>query len=145
VESSWVHSARWPLIGLLYLPRVIMVMENLVEWRFHESFHRATCKYTTLIYDFPVNDIRILSCHWVKHTNIKSALSLPCLKNAFLKKKSMKRVASRIGFLLSSFFTSENRGATFSRNIGRLSEDDGLLHSRRQKSSWEPQILHINI
>jgi hypothetical protein len=32
VESNWVHSARqWP-IGLLYLPRVIMRMENLVEW-----------------------------------------------------------------------------------------------------------------
>jgi hypothetical protein len=33
VESSWVHSSRRPLIGLLYLPRVIMMMENLVEWR----------------------------------------------------------------------------------------------------------------
>jgi hypothetical protein len=33
VESNWVHSARRPLIGLLYLPRVIMMMENLVEWR----------------------------------------------------------------------------------------------------------------
>jgi hypothetical protein len=31
--SNWVHSARRPLIGLLYLPRVIMMMENLVEWR----------------------------------------------------------------------------------------------------------------
>jgi hypothetical protein len=28
---SWVHSARRPLNGLLYLPRVIMMMENLVE------------------------------------------------------------------------------------------------------------------
>jgi hypothetical protein len=27
----WVHSARRPLNGLLYLPRVIMMMENLVE------------------------------------------------------------------------------------------------------------------
>jgi hypothetical protein len=33
VESKWVHSARRPLNGLLYLPRVIMMMENLVEWR----------------------------------------------------------------------------------------------------------------
>jgi hypothetical protein len=31
VESNWVHSALRPLIGLLYLPRVIM-MEELVEW-----------------------------------------------------------------------------------------------------------------
>jgi hypothetical protein len=30
---NWVHSARRPLNGLLYLPRVIMMMENLVEWR----------------------------------------------------------------------------------------------------------------
>jgi hypothetical protein len=27
------HSARRPLNVLLYLPRVIMMMENLVEWR----------------------------------------------------------------------------------------------------------------
>jgi hypothetical protein len=33
VESNWVHSARRPLIGLLYLPWVIMMMENLVEWK----------------------------------------------------------------------------------------------------------------
>jgi hypothetical protein len=30
-SPSWVHSARLPLNGLLYLPRVIMMMENLVE------------------------------------------------------------------------------------------------------------------
>jgi hypothetical protein len=29
----WVHSARRPLNGLLYLPRVTVVMENVVEWR----------------------------------------------------------------------------------------------------------------
>jgi hypothetical protein len=33
VESNRVHSARRPLNGLLYLPRVIMMMENFVEWR----------------------------------------------------------------------------------------------------------------
>jgi hypothetical protein len=32
VESSWVHSARRPPIGLLYLPWVIMRIENLKEW-----------------------------------------------------------------------------------------------------------------
>jgi hypothetical protein len=32
LESNFVHSARRPLIGLLYLSRVIMRMENLVEW-----------------------------------------------------------------------------------------------------------------
>jgi hypothetical protein len=32
-SQSWVHSARRPLNGLLYLPRVIMMMENLVESR----------------------------------------------------------------------------------------------------------------
>jgi hypothetical protein len=30
-SPSWVHSARLPLNGLLYLPRVIMMMENLVD------------------------------------------------------------------------------------------------------------------
>jgi hypothetical protein len=29
----WVHLARRPLNGLLYLPRLIMMTENLVEWR----------------------------------------------------------------------------------------------------------------
>jgi hypothetical protein len=37
VESKWVHSACRPLNGLLYLPRVIMMMENLVEWRLAEE------------------------------------------------------------------------------------------------------------
>jgi hypothetical protein len=32
MESNWVHSAGRPPIGLFYLPRVIMRMENLVEW-----------------------------------------------------------------------------------------------------------------
>jgi hypothetical protein len=31
VESSWVHSTRRPLNGLLYLLRVIVMLENLVE------------------------------------------------------------------------------------------------------------------
>jgi hypothetical protein len=31
-SPNWVHSARRPLTGLLYLPRVIVRMENLVEW-----------------------------------------------------------------------------------------------------------------
>jgi hypothetical protein len=30
-NPNWVHSARRPLTGLLYLPRVIVRMENLVE------------------------------------------------------------------------------------------------------------------
>jgi hypothetical protein len=32
VESNWVHSALRPPIGLLCHPRVIMMMEKLVEW-----------------------------------------------------------------------------------------------------------------
>jgi hypothetical protein len=32
VESNWVHSVLQPPIGLLYQPRVIMMMEKLVEW-----------------------------------------------------------------------------------------------------------------
>jgi hypothetical protein len=30
--SNWVHSALRPLLGLLCQPRVIMMMEKLVEW-----------------------------------------------------------------------------------------------------------------
>jgi hypothetical protein len=30
---KWVHSARRPVNDLLYLPRVIVMMENLVEWK----------------------------------------------------------------------------------------------------------------
>jgi hypothetical protein len=33
-SPNWVHSARRPVIGLLYLPRVIVRMQNLVEWKF---------------------------------------------------------------------------------------------------------------
>jgi hypothetical protein len=32
VESNWINSARRPPIGLLYLPRVIKRMKNLMEW-----------------------------------------------------------------------------------------------------------------
>jgi hypothetical protein len=35
--QNWVHSARRPLTGLLYLPRVIVRMENLVEWMAGET------------------------------------------------------------------------------------------------------------
>jgi hypothetical protein len=31
VKSNWVHSALWPLLGILCLPVVIMVVEKLVE------------------------------------------------------------------------------------------------------------------
>jgi hypothetical protein len=32
-SPNWVHSACRSLNGLLYLPRVIVMIENLVEWR----------------------------------------------------------------------------------------------------------------
>jgi hypothetical protein len=32
-SPNWVHSARRPLNGLLYLPRVIVMIENLMGWR----------------------------------------------------------------------------------------------------------------
>jgi hypothetical protein len=32
VESNWVHSTLRPPICLLYHSRMIMMMENLVEW-----------------------------------------------------------------------------------------------------------------
>jgi hypothetical protein len=32
MESNWVHSALRPPIGILCQPRVIMMMEKLVEW-----------------------------------------------------------------------------------------------------------------
>jgi hypothetical protein len=31
-SPNWVHSARQPFTGLLYLPQVIVRMENSVEW-----------------------------------------------------------------------------------------------------------------
>jgi hypothetical protein len=37
VESNCVHSALRPLIGLLCQPRVIMMMEKLVEWLARET------------------------------------------------------------------------------------------------------------
>jgi hypothetical protein len=32
-SPNWVHSACRPLISLFHLPRVIVSLENLVEWR----------------------------------------------------------------------------------------------------------------
>jgi hypothetical protein len=36
-SPNWVHSAHRPFTGLLYLPRVIVRMENLVEWMAGET------------------------------------------------------------------------------------------------------------
>jgi hypothetical protein len=36
-SPNWVHLARQPLTGLLYLLRVIVRMENLVEWMAGET------------------------------------------------------------------------------------------------------------
>jgi hypothetical protein len=47
---NWVHSARRPLNGLLYLPRVIVMMDNLVEWRLagEPKYLEKTCPSATL-------------------------------------------------------------------------------------------------
>jgi hypothetical protein len=37
LSPNWVHSSRRPLTGLLYLPRVIVRMENLVKWMAGET------------------------------------------------------------------------------------------------------------
>jgi hypothetical protein len=36
-SPNWVHSARRPFTGLLYLPQVIVRMQNLVEWMARET------------------------------------------------------------------------------------------------------------
>jgi hypothetical protein len=36
-SPNWVHSARRPLTGLFYLPRVIVSMDNLVKWMAGET------------------------------------------------------------------------------------------------------------
>jgi hypothetical protein len=36
-SPNWVHSARRPLTGLLYLPRMIVRMENSMEWMAGET------------------------------------------------------------------------------------------------------------
>jgi hypothetical protein len=60
VESNWVHSARRPPIGLLYLPRVIMRVENLVErW---------------LVGETEVLRENLLQCHFVHY---KSHMTWP--------------------------------------------------------------------
>jgi hypothetical protein len=50
VESNWVHSARWPPIGLLYLAWVIMRMENLVKWWLagKPKYSEKTCPSVTM-------------------------------------------------------------------------------------------------
>jgi hypothetical protein len=49
-SPNWVHSARRPLIGLLYLPRVTVRMENLVEliWQGKQEYSEKSCPNATL-------------------------------------------------------------------------------------------------
>jgi hypothetical protein len=47
-NPNWVHSARRPLTGLLYLPRVIVRMEHLVEWQRKPKYSEKTCPDATL-------------------------------------------------------------------------------------------------
>jgi hypothetical protein len=50
LNSNCVHSARRSQIGLLYLPRVIIRMENLVELRLAEEtkYSEKTCPSATM-------------------------------------------------------------------------------------------------
>jgi hypothetical protein len=66
VESNWVHSARRPPIGLLYLPRVIMRLENLVEW--------------WLAWETEVLGENLPQCHFVHH---KSHMTWPGANQAY--------------------------------------------------------------
>jgi hypothetical protein len=49
VESNWVHSALRPPIDILYQPRVIMMIEKLVEWLAREpKYSEKTCPSAAL-------------------------------------------------------------------------------------------------
>jgi hypothetical protein len=54
VDSNWVHSALRPLIGLFCQPRIIMMMEKLVEWWLagKQMYSEKTCPSAAL---FPTN------------------------------------------------------------------------------------------
>jgi hypothetical protein len=53
VEYNWFHSARRPPTGVLDLSRVIMRMENLVEWWLEEKTK--------------VSGESLAQCHYVHH------------------------------------------------------------------------------
>jgi hypothetical protein len=51
VLSPWVHSARRPLTGLLYLPRVIVMMEKIwwnEDWQGEPKYSEKTYPSATL-------------------------------------------------------------------------------------------------
>jgi hypothetical protein len=52
VESNWDHSALRPPVGLLFPPRMIMMMEKLVE---------------CLVVETEVLGENLLQCHFVHH------------------------------------------------------------------------------
>jgi hypothetical protein len=51
----WLQSARWPLNGLLYLPRMIVMMADLMQWRLagKPKYLEKTCPSATLSVTYP--------------------------------------------------------------------------------------------
>jgi hypothetical protein len=88
VEYNWVHSARRPPIGLLHLPRMIMRMENLVEW----SLAGVT----------EVLEENLPQCHFVHH---KSHMTWP---GANPSRRSGKPATNRLSYSTAKMELSSN-------------------------------------
>jgi hypothetical protein len=74
-------------------------------------------------------------------------ISLLTAGSKFIKCESSGITCFHVGFFLGLFFSHEDVGDMFLRNVDWLSTDYMVLYPRRQNSSklplWEPQILQM--
>jgi hypothetical protein len=119
VESNWVHSALRPTIGLLCQPRVIMMMEKLVDWWLAGEIEILR-----------ENPPQCCFVHHKLHTRARTRTWASVVGSQRLTASTMERPVLTT-FLQGLIFDSEAGGNMFLRNICQFLLDTSVERERR--------------